>query len=142
MSLFLLASIGHAGNIPALKQQVIQVPMNSQCWVQPFWEDINGDGLVDLMTLVRRDSKAFIYIQNASGLPSAPTQSIELPEGTAWIALYDINEHSGKEMLISTPPWRLFYGNLCTLAPSRFPSSDDNAYIGDDKQPLAPACPW
>lgn len=99
---FVLAGIVQAENVPAFKRQVIQVPMNSQWWVEPSWKDINGDGLVDLMALVQRDNTAFIYIQNDSGLPSAPTQSIDLPEGAAWITLYNINEHHGKEMLIST----------------------------------------
>ena len=99
--LFILADIVHAENAPAFKRQIIQVPMSSQCWLQPSWKDINGDGLVDLMALVQKDNKAFIYIQNDSGFTSAPTQSIELPEGTAWITLYDISEHHGKEMLFS-----------------------------------------
>src|SRR4030042_192379 len=99
--LLLIAGIVYAENVPAFKRQVIQVPISSPGWVQPSWKDINGDGLVDLLALVQRDKKVFIYIQNNSGLPIAPTQSIELPEGTAWITLYDINEHSGKEMLIS-----------------------------------------
>ncbi|MDH4241941.1 MAG: VCBS repeat-containing protein, partial [Phycisphaerae bacterium] len=72
-------------------------------------KDINGDGLVDLLALVQRDNKAFIYIQNGSGLPSAPTQSIELPEGTAWITLYDINEQPGREMLISTAEGLIYF---------------------------------
>jgi hypothetical protein len=103
-SLFLLvlAGVVDAENVPAFKRQVIQVPMSLPWWVHPSWKDINGDGLVDLMVLVQRDNKAFIYIQNGPGFPSAPTQSIELPEGTAWITLYDINERHGNEMLIST----------------------------------------
>ncbi|MDH4240791.1 MAG: VCBS repeat-containing protein, partial [Phycisphaerae bacterium] len=87
--LLLIAGIVYAEDAPSFKRQVIQVPMGSPAWVQPSWKDINGDGLVDLLALVQRDNKAFIYIQNGSGLPSAPTQSIELPKGTAWITLYD-----------------------------------------------------
>jgi hypothetical protein len=83
--------------------------MSLPAWVQPYWKDINGDGLVDLLTLAQRENKAFIYIQSSSGLPSAPTQSIELPKGTAWITLYDINEHPGKEMLISTTEGLIYF---------------------------------
>jgi hypothetical protein len=84
------------------KSTLTMRPVFGEYYIQPSWKNINGDGLVDLMVLVQRDNKAFIYIQNDSGLPLAPTQSIELLEGTAWITLYDINEHHGKEMLIST----------------------------------------
>jgi hypothetical protein len=107
--LFLLAGIVYAEDVPAFKRQVIQVPMGSPGWLRPFWKDINGDGLIDILALVQRDNKAFIYIQNDSGLPSAPTQSIELPEGTAWITLYDINEHPGREMLFSASEGLMYY---------------------------------
>ncbi|MHC4112900.1 MAG: FG-GAP repeat domain-containing protein [Planctomycetota bacterium] len=107
--LLLLAGIVYSEEVPAFKRQVIQIPVSSPSWVQTSWKDINGDGLVDLLALVQRDNKAFIYIQNSSGLPSAPTQSIELPEGTAWITLYDVNEHPGKEMLISTTEGLIYF---------------------------------
>jgi hypothetical protein len=107
--LFLLVGIVYSEDTPAFKRQVIHVPMSSPAWVQPSWKDINRDGLVDLLALVQRDNKAFIYIQNGSGLPSAPTQSIELPEGTAWITLYGVNEHPGKEMLISTTEGLMYF---------------------------------
>ncbi len=107
--LLLIAAIVYAEDVPSFKQQVIQVPMSLPGWVQPSWKDINEDGLIDLLTLIQRDNKAYIYIQNDSGLPSAPTQSIELPEGTAWITLYDINEHPGREMLISTTEGLMYF---------------------------------
>jgi hypothetical protein len=107
--LLLITGIVYAEDVPAFKRQVIQVPMSSPGWAQPSWKDINGDGLVDLLALVQRDNKAFIYLQNGSGLSSAPTQSIELPEGTAWITLYDINKHPGREMLISTSEGLVYF---------------------------------
>lgn len=107
--MFLLVGIVYAEDVPAFKRQIVQVPMSLPSWVQPSWKDINGDGLVDLLALVQRDNKAFIYIQNSSGLPSAPTQSIVLPEGTAWITLYDVNQHGGKEMLISTTEGLMYF---------------------------------
>jgi hypothetical protein len=100
--LFFLVGIVFAGSTPSFKRQVIQVPMISSAWVQASWKDINGDGLVDLLALVQRDKKAFIYLQNSSGFPATPTQSIEFPDGTAWIALHDVDRHGGDEMLIST----------------------------------------
>lgn len=107
--LLLITGIVYAEDVPSFKRQVIHVPMSLPGWVQPLWKDINEDGLIDLLALIQRDNKAFIYIQNDSGLPSAPTQSIELPEGTAWIALYDINEHPGREMLISTTEGLMYF---------------------------------
>ena len=61
--LFLLVGIVYSEDIPAFKRQVIQVPMSPPGWIRGFWKDINGDGLEDLLTLVQRDKKAFIYIQ-------------------------------------------------------------------------------
>jgi len=107
--LFLLVGMVCTKDTPAFKRQVVQVPMRSLAWVQASWKDINGDELVDLLATVQRDDKAFIYIQNSSGLPSAPTQIIELPEGTAWISLYDIDKHPGKEMLISTTEGLVYF---------------------------------
>jgi len=107
--LFLCVGIVCAESTPSFKRQVIQVPMSSPAWAQVSWKDINGDGLVDLLALVQRDNKAFTYIQDGSGFTEIPTQSIELPEGTAWIALYDVNEHPGKEMLFSTTEGLLYF---------------------------------
>jgi hypothetical protein len=107
--LLLITCTVYVEDVPSFQGQVIQVPMSSPGWIQPSWKDINGDGLVDLLALIQRDNKAFIYIQNGSGLPTEPTQIIELPEGTAWIALYDINEHPGREMLISTTEGLMYF---------------------------------
>ena len=135
--LLLIAGIVYAENVPAFKRQVIQVPISSPGWVQPSWKDINGDGLVDLLALVQRDKKVFIYIQNNSGLPIAPTQSIELPEGTAWITLYDINEHSGKEMLISTSEGLVYYrqnNGVFEIKPEKLIEAEQ--VFGDDPRPF------
>lgn len=107
--MFLLAGFVYAGNTPAFKRQVIQVPMGSSNWLWPYWRDINGDGLADLLALVQRDKKAFIYVQSSSGFPPTPIQSIELPEGTAWLMLHDINRNGGDEMLISTTEGLVYY---------------------------------
>lgn len=107
--LFLLAGIVCAEDTPVFKRQVIQMPTGSSNWVWTYWKDINEDGLVDLLALVQRDKKAFVYIQNGSGFPLTPTQSIELPEGTAWFALHDVDRHGGDEMLISTSQGLVYY---------------------------------
>jgi hypothetical protein len=107
--LLFLFGIVFAKGTPAFKRQVIQVPMSSPAWVQTSWKDINGDGLVDMLALVQRDNKAFTYIQDGSGFPLSPSQSIVLPEGTAWITLHDVNQHPGKEMLISTVKGLIYF---------------------------------
>ena len=107
--MLLLVGIVCAESTPSFKRQVIEVPMSSPAWAQASWKDINKDGLVDLLAVVQRDNKAFTYIQDGSGFPLSPTQSIGLPEGTAWISLYDVNQHPGKEMLISTTKGLVYY---------------------------------
>jgi len=107
--LLLFAGIVYAEDTPDFKRQVIRVPMSTADWLRPYWKDINEDGLTDLLALVQRDEKAFIYIQNGSGIPSLPTQSIRFPEGTAWFAVYDVSEHPGNELLISTTEGLSYY---------------------------------
>jgi hypothetical protein len=107
--LSLFAGIVYPDNTPDFKGQVIRVPMNTADWPRVYWKDINQDGLTDILALVQRDEKVFIYIQNSSGIPSLPTQSIRFPEGTAWFAVYDVSEHPGRELLISTTEGLSYY---------------------------------
>ncbi|MHC4571287.1 MAG: FG-GAP repeat domain-containing protein [Planctomycetota bacterium] len=107
--LSLLAGIVYAEDIPAFKQQTIQVPVGHLFGLWPYWKDINRDGLTDLLALVQRDGKVFIYNQNSSGFPASPGQSIEFPKGTAWFTLYDVSKDPDDEMLISTSDGLAFY---------------------------------
>ena len=107
--LFVLAGAVHAADVPTLKRQVVQVPSTPSDWTWPYWKDINKDGLVDLLALVQRQNRVFICLQNKSGFPSAPNQSLELPEGTAWCTLHDVNSHPGDEILISTTKALAYY---------------------------------
>ena len=108
-ALFLFAGIVYAENTPDFKGQLIRVPMKTADWPRVYWKDINEDGLTDILALVQRDEKVFIYIQNSSGIPSLPTQSIRFPQGTAWFALCDVSEHPGNELLISTTEGLSYY---------------------------------
>jgi len=107
--LFLLSGIVHGEGTPTFKKHIIQVPMNTVDRVWPYWKDINKDGLTDLMVLVQNEEKTFTYIQSNTGLPETPTQTITLPSATMWIALLDVNEHPGDEMLISTSEGLVYY---------------------------------
>jgi hypothetical protein len=107
--LLVLAGAVHAAGVPTLKRQVIEVPSTASDWIWTYWKDINKDGLTDLLALVESQGRVFIYNQNTSGLPSAPDQSLELPEGTAWCTLHDVNRHPGDEILISTAEALAYY---------------------------------
>ena len=105
-----LAGIADAAEVPAFRQQMIQVPMSGPEWgVWPYWKDINKDGLTDLLVLVQNEEKAFIYIQSSSGFPETQTQIIMFPPATMWFTLLDVNEHPGDEMLFSTSKGLVYY---------------------------------
>jgi hypothetical protein len=106
--LFVLAGIVHAENTLAFNRHVIQVPVNTVDWVWPYWKDINEDGLKDLLAHGLKQ-EGFIYLQNSSGFPSAPTQTIIFSEDTAWFTLYDVSKHPGDEMLLSTSEGLFYY---------------------------------
>ncbi len=108
-ALLLLPGIAYAQEIPTFKKQIIQVPMNTVDWVWPYWKDIDKDGLTDLSVLVHNENKAFTYIQSNSGFPEIPTQTITFPTATMWFTLFDVDEHHGDEMLISTSEGLVYY---------------------------------
>ena len=141
--LLLIAGVVYAEDVPAFKRRVIQVPVSSQVWVQTFWRDINEDGLMDLWALVPRDRKAFIYLHSDSGLPSTPTQSIELSEGTAWLALHDVDRNDGDEMLISTTGGLFFYrqsNGVFEIKPQKLIEAGQ-AFIGEPRPRIARSAP-
>lgn len=107
--LLVLAGTVHAADAPTLKRQVIQVPSAASDWIWTYWKDINKDGLVDLLALVQRQNRVFTYLQKKSGFSPSPTQSLELPDGTAWCTVHDVNRHPGDEILISTAKGLTYY---------------------------------
>jgi len=107
--LFVLVGIVHADNTLALRQQNIEVPMSRLSRLWPYWKDTNGDGLTDLLAFSQEESILHIYNQKKSGFSADPTQTIEFPEGVAWFTLYDVSEHPGDEMLISTNDGLVYY---------------------------------
>jgi hypothetical protein len=107
--LFLLSSIVYAEETPSFKKQIIQVPMNTADWAWPYWKDIDKDGLTDLLVLVQNEEKAFTYIQSSSSFPEIPTQTITFSPATMWFTVFDVNEHPGDELLISTSEGLFYY---------------------------------
>jgi hypothetical protein len=107
--LFVLTGIIHADNTPAFKKQTIEVPVSRLFGLWPYWKDTNSDGLTDLLALNQEESLLHIYNQKKSGFPADPTQTIEFSEGVAWFTLYDVSNHLGDEMLISTNDGLVYY---------------------------------
>jgi hypothetical protein len=107
--LFLLSGIIYAEETLTFKKQIIQVPMNTADWAWPYWKDIDKDGLTDLLVLLQNEEKAFTYIQSSSGFPEAPAQTITFPPAAMWFTIFDVNEHPGDELLISTSEGLVYY---------------------------------
>jgi hypothetical protein len=107
--LFLLVGTLDAENVPAFRHQTIEVPMSRPYGLWPYWKDIQGDGLTDLLVLSQEKRLLYIYNQNQAGFPAEPTQTIKFPEGVAWFAIYNVNEYPGDEMLVSTHEGLMYY---------------------------------
>ncbi len=107
--LLLLAATVFAQNTPVFKQQTIETSKGDSFELWEQWEDVNSDGLTDLLILIQNEEKAFTYIQSSRGFPETPTQTITFPKNTMWFTLFDISEHPGKEMLISTSQGLVYY---------------------------------
>ena len=107
--LLVLAGTVHAADVPTFRRQVIQVPSTASDWIWTYWKDINKDGRTDLLALVQSPGRIFIYLQKNSGFPSTPDQGLDLPEGTAWCTVHDVNQHPGDEILISTAKALAYY---------------------------------
>ena len=107
--LFLLAGCVFAQDIPVFKQQSIAIAKGQPFDSWQLWADINGDGLTDLLILIQNEEKAYTYIQGSSGYPETATQTVTLPQDTMWFTLFDVSEHPGKEMLISTLEGFVYY---------------------------------
>lgn len=106
---FLLAGTVFAKYTPVFRQQTFETSKGDSFELWERWEDINSDGLTDLLILIQNEEKAFTYIQTSSGFPETPTQTITFPQNTMWFTLFDISEHPGKEMLISTSQGLVYY---------------------------------
>ena len=99
---FLLFGSAYAADVPAFKQQTIQMPAKFGFgWTWRIWKDIDGNDFTDLL-VVSPAGKAIIYFQDSSGFPKVPSQSITFPEGTAWFTVADVSKEPNLEILVST----------------------------------------
>jgi hypothetical protein len=95
-----------ATGIEAVRQQTIVIPTQTAAWKagrMSLFGDIDHNGLEDLLVVGPNEHRLWIYQQRTSGFKADPDQVIELPPETAWVALYDVDEHPGVELLMSIP---------------------------------------
>jgi hypothetical protein len=84
------------------KRQVITMSPDPPWLTGTRLMDIDNDGLTDLLAVVALEHRLQVYRQQRSGFTTRPDQTIALPEQTAWIGSYDVDDHPGKELLFST----------------------------------------
>ncbi len=104
-----LATVVYARHVPQFQRQLIRPPMDRQDWLWPYWKDLNNDNRTDLLLLAQKASTVFVYVQAPSGFPGQPSQTLMLPTDTAWFTLYDVNDHPGEELLMSTSGGLAYY---------------------------------
>jgi hypothetical protein len=101
MAVILAANTGWAGPIE-FQRQAIAIPAKTPGRQLCSFVDIDNDGRADLLVIDLAAGKLLVYGQRASGFGAAPDQAIDLPAQTAWVALCDVDEHPGLELLMST----------------------------------------
>lgn len=84
------------------KRQVITMSPDPSWLTGSRLMDIDNDDLTDLLAVVPLKQKLQVFRQQKSGFTTMPDQTIALPEQTAWVGSYDVDAHSGKELLLST----------------------------------------
>lgn len=100
--IFIIAGqVALAGEIQ-YRRQVVGIPTNS-C-LQRLWRfvELDKDGRKDLLTLDPVDHTIGVYRQAATGFPAAPQQAIELPKGSPWCALAEVELGAGRALVIAT----------------------------------------
>lgn len=96
-----LASTG--AEIPPYAATTVELPRDHWGWFQAIWQDIDLDSRDDLLILLAGEQSLRIYRQQATEIPAQPSQTLALPEGTAWVRLADVDSHPGLELLLSQP---------------------------------------
>jgi hypothetical protein len=96
--MFLAAQAGWAGPME-MPRQTITLPDNAGA---PYFVDIAGRGLCDLLVMDQAEHRLFIYHQRPAGFSKTPDQIIPMPPQTAWAAVCDVDAHPGLELLMST----------------------------------------
>ena len=99
--MFLLLDVALAPAVE-FKRQVITMSPDPPWLTGASLMDIDNNGLIDLLAVVRLEHKLQVFRQQKSGFTTAPDQIIALPERTAWVGSYDVDAHPGRELLFST----------------------------------------
>src|SRR5262249_1644895 len=77
------------------ERHIITFPTNLTSFVRQEissrFIDLDGDKLADLLALSMAENRLWIYRQRATGFASVPDQTLNLPEGTAWVGVRDID---------------------------------------------------
>ena len=98
---FLLLNVALAPAVE-FKRQVITMSSDPPWLTGASLMDIDNNGLIDLLAVVRLEHKLQVFRQQKSGFTTAPDQILALPERTAWVGSYDVDAHPGRELLFST----------------------------------------
>jgi len=107
--LFLLLISATLARAVEFKRQTITVSSHPGWWLMLHLQDIDNDGLTDLLALDGQQRDLRVYRQDKAGFAEVPDQTIALEQDTAWIGLHDIDPHPGNELLLSTTAGIIFF---------------------------------
>jgi hypothetical protein len=96
--LILVIALSNVATGVVFQNQAVQIPSGE---IRETFEDINGNGLKDLLVLVQDERKLLIYPQGNDGFSAKPSQTIDLGNAR-WISICDVNGRAGKELIVST----------------------------------------
>lgn len=99
--LFLLVTPGLSPAVE-FKRHTITVSSEPGYRLISHLQDVDNDGLTDLLVFLPRQNELQLYRQRRSGYAGTPDQTLTFPPQSAWIAVRDIDGQPGDELLIST----------------------------------------
>ncbi|UCF16911.1 MAG: VCBS repeat-containing protein, partial [Phycisphaerales bacterium] len=90
--------------VPAVefKRQTITVSSDPGWQLVSHMQDIDNDGLTDLLVLAPMQRELLVYRQRKSGFTGTSDQTVTVDRGAAWVGLNDVDPHPGNELLVST----------------------------------------
>lgn len=100
--LFLLLVSAALAPAVEFKRQTITVSSKPGWWLVSHLQDVDNDGLTDLLALNLLQRQLQLYRQRTSGFTDTPDQTLTVHRDAAWIGLHDIDPHPGNELLVST----------------------------------------
>jgi hypothetical protein len=107
--LFLL--LVNATFAPAVEfsRQTITVSSDSGWRMVSHLQDIDNDGLTDLLVMGLAQRELRVYRQRKSGFADTPDQTVALRRDAAWSGLHDVDPHPGNELLLSAPTGIVYF---------------------------------